>query len=71
MYGAENWTLRKGDNRTWKVLNCGADQLDRSYEKLKCYKESGRRGISYIHEKKEGYLDWSLLAYELRSKTRY
>ena len=28
----------------------GEDQLDRSCEKMKeCYKESRRRGISYIH----------------------
>jgi hypothetical protein len=26
LYGAENWTLRAVDQKTWKVLKCGAGE---------------------------------------------
>ena len=36
------------------VLKKDRDQLGRSCEKLECYKESSKRGISYIHERRKG-----------------
>jgi hypothetical protein len=30
MYGAETWTLRKADQKIWKVLKCGAGEEWRS-----------------------------------------
>ena len=59
---------------TWKILKRGAgeDQLDRSCEKGRSVtkSEGGEEGPTN-NKKKESQLDWSHLAQELPSKTRY
>jgi hypothetical protein len=49
----------------------GEDQLDRPREKLSIAKRHGGKERPTYNKTKEGYLDWSHLAYDLPYKTRF
>jgi hypothetical protein len=58
----------------WNVVleKDGDDLLDRSCEKWRSIIMSQRReDYPTINKKKEGWLDWLRLAYEMSCKTRY
>jgi hypothetical protein len=76
LYGGDTWTLRKVDRKypdsfelwSWRRTEISWTERVRNGEVFRTVR---RKGTSYISKTKEGCLDWSHLAYELLSKSRY
>jgi hypothetical protein len=78
LYGAEAWTLQKAEQKylesfeMWwfRRMEKGSWTDCVRKEGALCRSQGGNK-YSTRSKEKEGYLDWSHLAYELPSKTRY
>ena len=77
LHGAETWVLRKVHQKhlqnfemwCWRRMDISWTDRVRNEEVWRRVKED--RNILYTVKKTEGKLDWSRLAYELPSETRY